>query len=88
MHPDLANRMKIGGTRPNDDANQQHAEDRSPGFLERAMSAGTMGAEPEIGVQVSRADKGTMGTTIHGDGRVETWESKSRTGSTKDMATG
>ena len=88
MHPDLANRMKIGGTRPNDDANQQPAEDRSHGFLDRAMNAGTMGGEPEIGAQVSRADKGTMGTTIHGDGRVETWKSKAITGSTKDMATG
>ena len=85
MHPDLANRMKVGGDRPGG-ANQQSAEDTSPGFLERAMVANT--GEPELGAQVNRSDEGSTGTVINADGTTEVWHDGAMTGSTANTETG
>ena len=87
LHPGEVNRLKIDPNKANK-SGAPPGYDNSRGVLERAMNAGTMGGEPEPGVQVSRAGKGTMGTTIHGDGRVETWQSQAITGSSADVATG
>ena len=83
LKPELANQLKIGGDRLG--APEQPVHDNSPGSLERAM--GNTG-EQELGAQVNRSDEGSTGTTIHGDGRVETWHDGVMQGSSADVQTG
>ena len=86
MHPDLANKMKIGGDRPGGDATEQPQHDNSQGVLERAMA--NTNSEPELGAQVNRSDEAPVGTKLHADGTVETWRQGVMQGSSADVATG
>ncbi len=80
-----AGQLKIGADRPGA-APEQPEHDNSQSVLERAMSSSFN--EPTTHDVQNRSNEGSQGTTIHGDGTVETWHDGVMTGSSANIRTG